>query len=203
VGNNLDKSLNGLAMFFIRHWLGILIVLVALFTVPIVVVPFLESTDIPVLQQLSDVVFHLYGGPVCHQLPERSLFIFGFQMTVCARCFAIYAAFLAGCILFAFVRTKLKPWNIIYYILLCVPMAIDGTTQLFRIEIPRSIGPGWELIWMAESTNETRLITGAIFGLASALYVLPFLQAIFNDDQGPAPGVKVVQPETGKGPAAK
>jgi uncharacterized membrane protein len=190
-------------MFFVRHWLGILIALVVLFTVPIVLVPFLESTDIPVLQQLSDLVFRLYGGPVCHQLPERSLFIFGHQMTVCARCFAIYAAFLAGCILFAFVRTKLKPWNIIYFVLLCVPMAIDGTTQLFGIEIPRRIGPGWELIWMAESTNELRLITGAIFGLAGALYVLPFLQEIFNGDDGPLTGVKVVQPENSQGPAKR
>jgi len=186
VEKNLDSSLTGLVMFFVRHWLAILIALVALFTVPIVVVPFLESTDIPVLQQISDVVFHLYGGPVCHQIPERSLFIFGYSMTVCSRCFAIYAAFLAGCILFAFVRTKLKPWSIIYFILLCVPMAIDGTTQLFGIAIPRALGSGWQLVWMVESTNEMRVITGAIFGLASALYVLPFLQEIFNGDSGKA-----------------
>jgi uncharacterized membrane protein len=190
-------------MFFVRHWLGILIALVTLFTVPIVGVPFLESFNIPILNTMADVVFQLYGGPVCHQLQERSLSIFGFQMTVCSRCFAIYAAFLSGCILFAFLRTKLKPWNIIYYVLLCVPMAIDGTTQLFGIEIPRRIGPGWELVWMAESTNEMRLITGAIFGLASALFVLPYLQEIFNGDDGPVPGVKVVQPEAGKDPAVK
>jgi uncharacterized membrane protein len=190
-------------MFFVRHWLGILIALVTLFTVPIVGVPFLESVDIPVLNTIADLVFQLYGGPVCHQLPERSLSVFGFQMTVCSRCFAIYAAFLAGCILFALLRTKLKPWNIIYYVLLCVPMGIDGTTQLFGIEIPRRIGPGWELVWMAESTNEMRLITGAIFGLASALFVLPYLQEIFNGDDGPAPGVKVVQPEASEDPAVK
>jgi uncharacterized membrane protein len=190
-------------MFFVRHWLAILIALVTLFTVPIVVVPLMESANTPFLNTLFDVIFHLYGGPVCHQLPERSLFIFGHQMTVCSRCFAIYAAFLAGCILFAFVRTKLKPWSIIYFILLCVPMAIDGTTQLLGFAIPRRIGPGWELVWMAESTNEMRLITGAIFGLASALYLLPFLQEIFNGDDGPAPGVKIVQPDTNQGPAAK
>jgi uncharacterized membrane protein len=199
----MDRSLTGIAMFFVRHWLGILIVLVALFTVPIVGVPFLESLNIPILNTVSDVVFHLYGGPVCHQMPERSLFIFGYQMTVCARCFAIYVTFLAGCILFAFVRTKLKPWNIILYILLCVPMGIDGTTQLFGIEIPRRIGPGWELIWMAQSTNELRLLTGAIFGLASALFVLPYLQEIFNGDDGLAPGVKVVQHDASQGPAIK
>lgn len=192
MGNRMDESLTGLATFFVRHWLGILIMLVALFTLPIVGVPLVESADIPFLNTLADAIFHLYGGPVCHQLPERSLFIFGHQMTVCARCFAIYVAFLVGCILFAFVRTKLKPWNIAYYILLCVPMAIDGFTQLFHVAIPRAIGEGFQIIWTTESTNEMRIITGAIFGLASALFVLPFLQGIFNGDEGPATGVNAV-----------
>ncbi|HUL61626.1 MAG TPA: hypothetical protein VLT35_01075, partial [Methanocella sp.] len=77
------------------------------------------------------------------------------------------------------------------------------TTQLLGIAIPRGIGPGWQLVWTVESTNELRLITGAIFGLASALYVLPDLQAIFNASDEPAAGVKVVPPGTDKGPAAK
>jgi uncharacterized membrane protein len=190
VGKETNRSLTGIAMFFVRHWLGILIALVTLFTVPIIGVPFLESLNVPLLNTISDVVFRLYGGPVCHQLPERSLFIFGYQMTVCARCFAIYATSLAGCILVAFLRTKIKPWNIIYYVLSCVPMGIDGTTQLFGIAIPRNIGPDWQLVWMTESTNELRLITGAIFGLATALFVLPYPQEIFNDDDGPRAGLE-------------
>jgi uncharacterized membrane protein len=203
MGHRLDRSLTDLAMFFVRHWLGVLIVLVALFTLPIVIIPMVESADIPVISTLAEIIFHLYGGPVCHQLPERSLFIFGYQMTVCSRCFAIYTTFLAGCLLFTLLRTKLKPWNIIYYILFCVPMAIDGFAQLFRVAIPRSIGPGLTLIWTVESTNEVRIITGAIFGLASALYVLPFLQVIFSGEDEPAPGVKVVPPDTSQGPATK
>ncbi len=80
-------------------------------------------------------------------------------------------------------------------------MAIDGTTQLFGIAIPRALGPGWQLSGPWKAPTSCELITGAIFGLASALYVLPFLQEIFNGDDGPAPGVKVVQPETSQGPA--
>ncbi len=107
-----DDVLAGLATFFVRHWLAVLIALTAAFTLPIVGVPLLMATGDPALQPLANLVFHFYGGPVCHQLPERSLFVDGYQMTVCSRCFAIYATFLAGCVLFAFVRTKLKPWPI-------------------------------------------------------------------------------------------
>jgi uncharacterized membrane protein len=191
MGNGFNSTFTGLVMFFVRHWLAVLIGLVALFSAPIVIVPLMESTNISILNTIGEVVFKFYGVPICHQLPERSIFIFGHQMTVCARCFAIYFAFLAGCVLFAFVRTKLKPWSIIYFIIACVPMGIDGTTQLFGIQIPRSIGPGWQLVWMAESTNELRIITGAIFGLASALYVLPYQQEIFNAEVSPPKAYKV------------
>ena len=195
-----DKALTGMAAFFIHHWLGILTLLVVLFTLPIVGCPLLMATHVPALQSLSGLVFRFYGEPVCHQMPTRSLFLFGYQMTVCARCFAIYFSFLAGCVLFAFVRTRLKIWNIVYYILLCVPMGIDGTTQLLGIAIPRGIGPGWQLIWTVESTNELRIITGAIFGLASALFVLPYLQEIFNGDEQ-VPVKKEAPSGTGKEPA--
>lgn len=189
-------------MFFVRHWLAILIGLMTLFTAPIVVIPLLQSPGIPWLSTLSEIAFGLYGGPVCHQMPERSLFIFGQQMAVCSRCFAIYAAFLAGCILFVHMRTKLKPWSLVYFILLCVPMAIDGTAQLLRIAIPRSIGAEWQIVWTAESTNEMRVLTGAIFGLASALYVLPYLQEIFSGDS-PTPAIHKASSGNDERPAAK
>lgn len=179
-----ESALLKFANFFVNHWLAVLTLLTFLFIVPIVGYPLLMSTDVPVLHTIAGAV--LLGYKVtCHQLPERSLFIGGYKMAVCARCFAIYVSFLAGCILFAFVRTRLKIWDIKYYVLLCVPMAIDGFTQLFGVAIPRAIGAGGQLIWTVESTNEMRLITGTIFGLASALYVLPYLQEIFQN--GPLP----------------
>jgi uncharacterized membrane protein len=121
----------------------------------------------------------------CHQMPDRSLFVFGYEMAVCSRCFAIYAAFLLGGLAFYFLRNRLKPFHILYYILLCLPMGIDGTAQLFGIAIPRGIGPGFELIWTTLSNNELRVITGAIFGLGSALFVLPYVQHIIESDDEP------------------
>ncbi len=119
------------------------------------------------------------------------MFIFGYEMAVCSRCFAIYTSFLAGSILFYFIRTKLKTFHIAFYILFCIPMAIDGFAQLFGVPIPRGIGPDMQLIWTTLSNNGLRVITGAIFGLGSALFVLPYMQLIFeieNESQKePAP----------------
>ncbi|WP_148266605.1 DUF2085 domain-containing protein [Methanocella arvoryzae] len=166
-------------MVLAKHWLLILTALVLLFVIPIVGYPYLMATGNPILQSIAHIIFVLYTI-TCHQLPERSLFLFGYQMTVCSRCFAIYAAFLAGCISFAFIRKRLKIWSLKYFVILCIPMAIDGFAQLFGVPLPRGIGPGFELIWMVESTSEWRIVTGAIFGLASALYVLPYLEEIFS-----------------------
>ena len=172
-------------MVLAKHWLFIFTVLVLLFIIPIVGYSYLMSTGNPILQSIAHVIFVLYKV-TCHQLPERSLFVFGYQMTVCSRCFAIYAAFLAGCIAFAFVRKRLKIWSLKYFVILCIPMAIDGFAQLFGVPLPRGIGPGFELIWSAESTNLFRIITGVIFGFGCAMYVLPYLEEIFGSAPSPA-----------------
>ncbi len=200
--NRSEKQLIRLAYFFVRHWLAIIILMTVIFILPIIGYPVMMATGNPTLQSIAGVIQTAYHA-TCHQLPERSLFIESYEMAVCSRCFAIYAAFLAGCIAFAFVRTKLKIWSILWYILLCVPMAIDGFSQLFLFAIPRGIGPGLQLIWMQESTNELRVITGAIFGLASALYVLPYLQEIFSSDATHAPVKKEAAAGNDQGPAAK
>ncbi|OPY28405.1 MAG: hypothetical protein A4E28_01577 [Methanocella sp. PtaU1.Bin125] len=201
VDRGIEQSLTGLAYLFARHWLAVLIGLNFLFILPIVGYPILMATGDPALQSIADVI-HLVYHATCHQLPERSLFIGEYEMAVCSRCFAIYVAFLAGCVLFAFVRTKLKIWSLFWFAALCVPMAIDGFAQLFRVPLPRAFGPGGELVWMAESTNEIRVITGLIFGFACALYVMPFMQEIFNGDSS-APVKKDLPAGSDQRPAAK
>ncbi|BAI62763.1 conserved hypothetical protein [Methanocella paludicola SANAE] len=182
--STIDRYLLASASFVVRHWLTIMNVLLFLFIVPIVLAPYLYSTGNPLMVQVAGLIMAAYHV-TCHQLPDRSLFVFGYEMAVCSRCFAIYAAFLVGGLAFYFLRTWLKPFHIFYYVLLCVPMAIDGTAQLFGIPIPRGVGPGFELVWTTLSNNEIRVITGAIFGLGSALFVLPYVQHIIESEDGP------------------
>lgn len=98
---------------------------------------------------------------VCHQVPWRSFHLFGHQLAVCQRDFAIYwSIFLAG-LIFTLVRSRLKPLDWRLYLLLITPMALDGFTQLF----------GWR-----ESTWELRTLTGGLFGAASVWLLFPYFE---------------------------
>ena len=50
----------------------------------------------PVLPGLAAAVVYGVGSFICHQLPERSFHIAGFQLPVCARCLGIYIGVSAG-----------------------------------------------------------------------------------------------------------
>ena len=94
---------------------------------------------------------------MCHGRPERSLAMFDVAMPICARCVGIYAGLLAG--LAAFVLIPYLRERVIrpFALAAVVPLAIDGLTQLAGIR---------------ESTNELRIVTGVIAGLAFGLWVL-------------------------------
>jgi hypothetical protein len=51
---------------------------------------------------------YLVGSLLCHQRPERSFFLWGSQMPVCARCLGIYAGAALAAIALPFVA-RLKP----------------------------------------------------------------------------------------------
>ncbi len=69
----LEDAINGFALWFARHWLAVFNTVVALF----VFLPFLA----PVLMHAGatgagTLIYRVYA-PTCHQLPERSIFLFG------------------------------------------------------------------------------------------------------------------------------
>lgn len=179
--SGVDKYLLISARFIVKHWLTLVNVAVIIFILPILLAPFFKSTGSPILLSIANAIMFAYHA-TCHQLPERSLFIFGYEMAVCARCFAIYVSFLAGGLLFYFLKDRVKPWDIKLYIILCIPMAIDGFAQLFGVPIPRGFDANG-LVWSTLSNNGMRLITGAIFGLSSALFTLPYMQEIFEMEE--------------------
>ena len=90
---------------------------------------------------------------ICHQMPERSFFILGEQLPVCARCVGIYTGWLFGVLLYAFrgaVTTKKM------LAISAIPIALDALTQLTGLR---------------ESTNLLRLLTGLLFGIILALFL--------------------------------
>ena len=94
---------------------------------------------------------------MCHGKVERCLEIFDAPMPICARCVGIYGGMLLGILAFwaiPLLREKVMRW----VALVCaVPLAIDGLTQLTGLR---------------ESTNELRIATGVVAGLAFGLWIL-------------------------------
>jgi uncharacterized membrane protein len=145
-----------------RHWLLTVNIMGGLFAGLPLLGPWLRSRglDIP-----ADALYFAFGL-TCHQMPERSFFIFGHKMCLCQRCMAIYGTVFGLGILYGLVRGRIRPLNWRWMLVLWVPMALDGFTQLF----------GWR-----ESTWELRLITGALFGLSCVWFGFPYLEQAFND----------------------
>lgn len=99
---------------------------------------------------------------VCHQIPERSFFIFGHQFAVCARCTGLYAGFTVATVLYPLVRslrqTEAPPRKWLF--VAAAPLAIDFALGYFGI---------WE------NTHSSRFATGALLGAVAVFYVMPGL----------------------------
>ncbi len=145
--------------FILRHWLALLNGVLALF----IGVAFLAPVGYALgFTGPSSAVFDVYRF-VCGQTPSHSFFVAGYQVCLCARCLAIYSSLLAGGLILAMFRHRryIQPIGWKLWALGMVPMALDGGTQLF----------GWH-----ESNVYLRLLTGAIFGLMTAWYILPQIE---------------------------
>ncbi len=88
-----------------------------------------------------------------------------YEFPVCTRDIAIYLGALISGIIVYFTKWKHAKHtpHPIFFILALVPIGLDGGTQLL----------GWR-----ESTNELRMLTGMIAGLAFSFYFVPMLNAI-------------------------
>ena len=113
-------------------------------------------------------LIHAYHG-VCDQVPSHSYYLFGHQICLCERCLAIYSTLLlAGLALAVLPRLwgKVRPLDWRLWLLLILPMAIDGLTQLV----------GWR-----ESDLLLRTLTGFLFGLGGAWFIYPRIEEIAQD----------------------
>jgi len=94
---------------------------------------------------------------MCHGKVERCLELFGAPMPICARCVGIYAGMLLGILAFWAVPLLRERVMRGVAIVAALPLALDGLTQLTGLR---------------ESTNELRIATGVIAGLAFGLWIL-------------------------------
>ncbi len=156
--NRSFLALIDIAIFAIaRHWLLLANLAAGFYLGLPILAPYLMHIGHPLPARMIYTVYSF----LCHQLPERSYFIFGYQMAICQRCVAMYGSILLGGLLFGLLRGGLRPLSWKVYILLNVPVAIDGVMQLVGL---------WESTWWL------RTITGALFGISSVWLFYPYLE---------------------------
>jgi uncharacterized membrane protein len=187
----LAVVLNRLVQFTAKRWL--LIVNSALFVQAVLpsVPPVLMITGHASVARLLYTMFR----PLCHQLPERSFFLFGpqfayrfdelqrlvgldvalryigdpvigYKMAVCQRDAATFAALSLSGLVFAALRRSTTPLSLKAFFLVSAPMAIDGLGQLLRL---------WESTWWS------RVITGGLFGTACVWLTFPYIAVGMRD----------------------
>ena len=108
------------------------------------------------------IAIYLPFGTFCHQLPERSFFIAGHPLAVCARCLGLYGGFALLLVLYPLIRSLrsvvLPPAKWLY--LAAAPLFVDFSLTYLGI---------WE------NTHTSRLLTGMLMGGVTVFYVMPGL----------------------------
>jgi uncharacterized membrane protein len=94
---------------------------------------------------------------VCHQIPERSLTVFGVPLSVCSRCTAIYGAFTV------FMFLALVSW----FRPLMSRMRGIGMTLV----LPMLLDVALDASGLLHATMASRLITGSLAGAGLALFL--------------------------------
>lgn len=105
----------------------ILTILLGLWVSSLIIAPLMVQSESLFFNYIGIVIYFL-ADPLCHQLPERSLFVNELPMAVCARCFAIY---LGGFFIFvlAWIKQSYKQWPKWVYFVATVLFIIEILTE--------------------------------------------------------------------------
>ena len=100
---------------------------------------------------------HYFG---CHQMPERSFFINGYQFPVCARCSGVILSLPVSLILMKMRKLTVKCAGLFIGIMLA-----DWTIQFLKIK---------------ESTNLRRVVSGFLGGIGIHFYYFKMIRALYQ-----------------------
>lgn len=164
------RGINDAFAWALRHWLLFANGLVLLYGGLPWLSPLARATG---HQRVGMILFLLYT-PLCHQLPERSFFVLGYQVAFCHRETAMYTSLFALGLLFGLLRRRIAPLPLWAGGLLLLPILLDGGTHL----IDDALGLGWRGGGDMIGTPNfwLRMISGALFALAVALTIYPRLE---------------------------
>ncbi len=192
----IARRVDGAVLWIARHWLALFNALVAVYLLLPFLAPALARAG---LTTPASLIYTVYSA-TCHQLPERSYFLFGerpfyslasletngtsegqglfqrrafrgneltgYKIAVCQRDVAIYGSVVVAGLLFGTLRGRVRTIGLRFYLVLLIPIALDGLTQLFGLR---------------ESNWWLRTVTGALFGGASVWLAYPYIEAAMRD----------------------
>ncbi len=164
----LDRAMNRMGAFLLNQWATMITIALGLLVLIAISIPFLSYFGLDAIAK--PLFFSLHY--VCAQIPAHSFYIFGHQLGLCERNLAIYTSMFVGSLIFVLTKKRLRgiPWWI--WVLLILPMAWDGITQMFGLR---------------ESTWVLRVLTGTLFGLANVWFALPLMQKALLETPSPVP----------------
>jgi uncharacterized membrane protein len=159
-------ALDAVTDFLVEYWAHIVTIILGFLVLSAILVPFISYLG---LNSIAKPIFNALHF-MCAQIPSHSFYIFGHQLGFCARNFAIYASMFIGCLIFVLSKKRMRgiPWWL--WILMMLPMAWDGTTQMF----------GWR-----ESDWILRVVTGTLFGAGNIWFALPIMQKSLTETTAP------------------
>lgn len=194
---NLVFFLDHLIYSWARHWVAVFNVLLAIYIGLPILAPILVASGAP---QIGRWIYFIYR-PACHQLPERSFFLFGPQASY--KLDELWALGLVGEADNPLVRQRfIGAAEVGYKVALCQrDLALYGSLLvggliyglvrkrlrplsllvfLFCL-IPMAVDGGTQLLMFRESTPLLRVFTGVLVGLASVWLLYPRLEEAFFD----------------------
>lgn len=105
--------------------------------------------------------------------------VVGYKMALCERDIAIYSGIFLFGLVYSMTKRRIKPLHWMAWVLIgMAPIGLDGFSQLFsQVEWPllESILP------YRESTPFLRVLTGGLFGLATAWFAYPYMEESFGE----------------------
>lgn len=118
------------------------------------------------LMQIPDILYKI-GYSICHQIPERTFFVFGQPMPLCSRCTGIYLGVIISFAFYFFTNTR-KGKNS-----LPPPLFVNIASLFFAIVM--GVNALTDSFGFGSYGNDFRFITGILFGFILPYYLLTAL----------------------------
>ncbi|MCO6449258.1 MAG: DUF2085 domain-containing protein [Caldilineales bacterium] len=194
-GNRFVAAIDGFAAFIGKRWALVINVMILLYVGLPLLAPVLMNVGaelpariiytiyIPFCHQLPERSYFIGGDSLVYNISElpagtiaQSDNIFlrrsyigdhehGYKTALCQRDIAIYGTMFIVALLFSLRRSRVPRLPFKFFVLMLIPIAVDGLSQLFGLRTSN-----WYL----------RTLTGVLFGLAVIWLAYPYLQQSFG-----------------------